>query len=368
MAKLDRLNQWSTHLSILISPDDIAFTSRVFHVSGLTSSDEQQRSGSNGSRTSLPASHPAPSNDHKAAITLGIIMGVFLVCWVPFFCMNIILAFCKTCVPELVFKILTWLGWSNSALNPIIYSIFNTEFRDAFRKILIQTLPDDWCQSIFGMDLRANNRSPTWLSSNRAHHPHHHSSLRSDSNQESSDLHASANREHKRPFKVKLMPPQLVRQGSGNRKCTTLIQCGSVNESGDHNYSDALPVKDRFEILCGATSEGKISAIWWAMKWPLTEWTSQFSTVWISYGDSKIISHPLCNQVHRVDCSHFFPHLLNFFFPISSLHLTPLFAVLMSVCLCVYECVDTDEFVIPAQWLMASAKAKCIHSFLMCCC
>jgi dopamine D1-like receptor len=28
------------------------------------------------------------------------------------------------------------LGYSNSAFNPIIYSIFNTEFRDAFRRIL----------------------------------------------------------------------------------------------------------------------------------------------------------------------------------------------------------------------------------------
>lgn len=33
-------------------------------------------------------------------------------------------------------QVLTWLGYSNSAFNPIIYSIFNTEFRNAFRRIL----------------------------------------------------------------------------------------------------------------------------------------------------------------------------------------------------------------------------------------
>lgn len=33
-------------------------------------------------------------------------------------------------------QILTWLGYSNSAFNPIIYSIFNTEFREAFKRIL----------------------------------------------------------------------------------------------------------------------------------------------------------------------------------------------------------------------------------------
>ncbi|EFX86123.1 hypothetical protein DAPPUDRAFT_23898, partial [Daphnia pulex] len=75
-------------------------------------------------------------SDHKAAVTLGIIMGVFLICWVPFFCVNIVAAFCKTCIPPIVFKILTWLGYSNSAFNPIIYSIFNLDFRLAFQKIL----------------------------------------------------------------------------------------------------------------------------------------------------------------------------------------------------------------------------------------
>lgn len=75
-------------------------------------------------------------SDHKAAITVGIIMGVFLVCWVPFFCINIVAAFCKTCIHKDVFKVLTWLGYSNSAFNPVIYSIFNTEFREAFKRIL----------------------------------------------------------------------------------------------------------------------------------------------------------------------------------------------------------------------------------------
>lgn len=75
------------------------------------------------------------TQDHKAAVTLGIIVGVFLFCWLPFFIVNLIAGFCK-CVPLILFKILTWLGYVNSCLNPIIYSIFNQEFRDAFRRIL----------------------------------------------------------------------------------------------------------------------------------------------------------------------------------------------------------------------------------------
>lgn len=73
--------------------------------------------------------------DHKAAITLGVIMGVFLFCWLPFFILNLVQAFCK-CAPIILFQILTWLGYANSSLNPIIYSIFNSEFRNAFRRIL----------------------------------------------------------------------------------------------------------------------------------------------------------------------------------------------------------------------------------------
>ena len=75
-------------------------------------------------------------SEHKAAITLGVIMGVFLLCWVPFFTINVVAAFCRDCVPPLVFIAFTWLGYLNSTMNPVIYSVFNRQFRDAFKRVL----------------------------------------------------------------------------------------------------------------------------------------------------------------------------------------------------------------------------------------
>ncbi|XP_031625887.1 octopamine receptor [Contarinia nasturtii] len=77
------------------------------------------------------------SKERRAARTLGIIMGVFILCWVPFFILYIVTPFCPSCCPsdELI-DLLTWLGYMNSALNPIIYTIFNLDYRRAFKKLL----------------------------------------------------------------------------------------------------------------------------------------------------------------------------------------------------------------------------------------
>jgi octopamine/tyramine receptor len=77
------------------------------------------------------------SKERRAARTLGIIMGVFVFCWLPFFLMYVIVPFCASCCPsEKLINTVTWLGYINSALNPIIYTIFNLDFRRAFKKLL----------------------------------------------------------------------------------------------------------------------------------------------------------------------------------------------------------------------------------------
>ncbi|XP_060525978.1 octopamine receptor isoform X2 [Cylas formicarius] len=77
------------------------------------------------------------SKERRAARTLGIIMGVFVVCWLPFFLMYVIVPFCDSCCPSSkLINFITWLGYLNSVLNPVIYTIFNMDFRRAFKKLL----------------------------------------------------------------------------------------------------------------------------------------------------------------------------------------------------------------------------------------
>ncbi|CAL4099582.1 unnamed protein product, partial [Meganyctiphanes norvegica] len=76
----------------------------------------------------------------KAAKTLGIIVGVFILCWFPFFTMYLIRGFCPHCIPPLLFSIFFWLGYCNSALNPCIYALFSKDFRFAFKNILCRCI------------------------------------------------------------------------------------------------------------------------------------------------------------------------------------------------------------------------------------
>ncbi|RCN39382.1 hypothetical protein ANCCAN_14696 [Ancylostoma caninum] len=75
-------------------------------------------------------------SDQKARLTLGVIMGTFLVCWLPFFLMNIWHSWSPGSINHSVVAAVTWLGYANSTANPLIYSIFNRDFRRAFGRIL----------------------------------------------------------------------------------------------------------------------------------------------------------------------------------------------------------------------------------------
>ena len=82
----------------------------------------------------------------KATKTLAIVIGTFIVCWLPFFIIMFVVQFCTMCLPNIhptgrqiiaiVFAYV--LPLLNSAVNPIIYSSFNSDFRSAFKDIFLR--------------------------------------------------------------------------------------------------------------------------------------------------------------------------------------------------------------------------------------
>lgn len=73
--------------------------------------------------------------EHKALKTLGIIMGTFTLCWLPFFIVNIVHVIQDNLIPKDIYIFLNWVGYANSAFNPLIYCR-SPDFRIAFQELL----------------------------------------------------------------------------------------------------------------------------------------------------------------------------------------------------------------------------------------
>ncbi|XP_074658232.1 D(2)-like dopamine receptor [Tubulanus polymorphus] len=76
--------------------------------------------------------------EQKAAKVLGVVFAIFVICWAPFFIVNIMTPLCLQCTfDDKLLVAFLWLGYISSTINPIIYTIFNRNFRATFIRLLL---------------------------------------------------------------------------------------------------------------------------------------------------------------------------------------------------------------------------------------
>ncbi|XP_007933840.1 5-hydroxytryptamine receptor 6 [Orycteropus afer afer] len=96
----------------------------------------------------------------KASLTLGVLLGMFFVTWLPFFVANIAQAVCDCISPDL-FDGLTWLGYCNSTMNPIIYPLFMRDFKRALGRFLPCPLcPQEHQANLTSPSMRTSHSGP----------------------------------------------------------------------------------------------------------------------------------------------------------------------------------------------------------------
>lgn len=109
-----------------------------------THSQLKHRSDSINSQTTIITTRNAPRRimrdrpygGGKAALTLVVIVGQFLICWLPYFAFHIHLTICATpSISDDLEEAVTWLAYSSFAINPFFYGLLNRQIREELCKL-----------------------------------------------------------------------------------------------------------------------------------------------------------------------------------------------------------------------------------------
>lgn len=98
-------------------------------------------------------------SEQKATKVLGLVFFTFVFCWTPFFVINFAQAFfdrdqLARLISNEMMTTFLWLGYISSTINPVIYTVFNRNFRRAFRQILLCRSPAQH-QNRYSLRMRA---------------------------------------------------------------------------------------------------------------------------------------------------------------------------------------------------------------------
>ena len=149
-----------------------------------------------------PRNVVSSQDSFKINMTICIIIALFIVCWAPHFVLSVLHQHCKSCYDHLLDNLWyrslsTWLHYSNSCVNPIVYGIANAQYKEAFKSVLRKL-----CQCCFH-----NSRNDTLTEHGTERLPslyfpngnHHERSLLATTNGENGKLHVELEPEDKEP-------------------------------------------------------------------------------------------------------------------------------------------------------------------------
>ncbi|XP_055615756.1 uncharacterized protein LOC129761928 [Toxorhynchites rutilus septentrionalis] len=91
-----------------------------------------------GGGTMLRVLGAAQKREVKATQNLSIIVLFFMICWIPLYTINCIVAFCRDCqIPPTLMLFCIILSHLNSAVNPLLYAYHLKDFRAALRNLIL---------------------------------------------------------------------------------------------------------------------------------------------------------------------------------------------------------------------------------------
>jgi adenosine receptor A2a len=90
-----------------------------------------------GGATMLRMLGPVQKREVKATQNLSIIVLFFIICWIPLYTINCVMAFCQDCtIPLELTNFCIILSHANSAVNPLLYAYHLRDFRSALKSLL----------------------------------------------------------------------------------------------------------------------------------------------------------------------------------------------------------------------------------------
>lgn len=209
-------------------------------------------------------------SEQKATKVLGVVFFTFVICWSPFFMVNFAQGFVRReqlsqWISNEMMTTFLWLGYISSTINPVIYTVFNRDFRRAFRRLLLcrepvgrrqyrQSRGSEYYRSFHFSQFRSNRHSHG--------HGHHHHSYHHHHHQQQPQPQQPRQKEIQEQLRTRQSRSQSQREVALKRKMSLTDQSSTTTafnrtraSSATYNAADAQQTADATRNECTVTRE-----------------------------------------------------------------------------------------------------------------